>query len=158
MTQRFWLHGPNLPLQLPRSSILNILLFTTTKISNTPSFSSHSYWMRRLLPFAATITEARREVLCLHGSTWAQGSLDPMDLLRSDAKWSVCPEPTTAIYSTERYVEPRDGYSIIFSFAWHAHWEPQWSQKIRGLILQMDYVVHAPPSEQRLKYTGNTHP
>lgn len=30
----------------------------------------HTGW-GRFCPFAATITEARREVLCLHGSTWA---------------------------------------------------------------------------------------
>lgn len=131
VTQRFWLHGPNLPLQLPlRSSIPNILLLTTTKISNAPSFSSHSYWMRTLLPFRCnnnggqtrSAVSARLHLGCFVS---LKGSLDPMDLLRSDAKWSVCPGPTAAIYFTERYVEPRDGYSIIFSFAWHADWELQ---------------------------------
>lgn len=133
------------------------------KSRNTPSFSSHSYWMRTLLPFRCNNNggQTRSAVSArLHLGYFVslKGSLDPMDLLRSDAKWSVCPGPTAAIYFTERYVEPRDGYSIIFSFAWHVDWELQWSQKIRGLILQMDYVVHAPPSEQRLKCTGSTHP
>lgn len=123
-------------------SILNILFFWSTllhpALHNMPKWClSVTRYMIALCLWLQQWRPDKKRCVCTAPPRLLRFTPGPLWSPLSEAKWSICPvcvplKPTAAVYSTRRYLEPRDGHYIIYGCSWHSCGETTVNTEIKG--------------------------